>query len=114
MVSLDRRRINSTITFIQHDINEYTNCQSFRDNVSTDNSSRALRHNEFFKITDKNMKFAVGPIFKVTEHIHFQKLVMLAQYDLTQIVRMASIAIEYDSRFNEKPTQIKIKHVFLS
>lgn len=59
MVSLDRRRINSSLTFIYDVIHGHTNCQSIRDDITTDNNSRALRHNEFVKITDKNMKLAL-------------------------------------------------------
>lgn len=59
MQSLDRRRINSSITFIYDVIHGLTNCQSIREDLTVDINSRALRHKEYIKITDKNMRLTL-------------------------------------------------------
>jgi hypothetical protein len=59
MESLDRRRINTSITFIYDIIHGLSNCPSIRDDIAVDNNSRVLRHNEYIKITDKHMRLAL-------------------------------------------------------
>lgn len=59
MVSLDRRRINASITFIYDVIREGMNCQTIRNDLTIDSNIRELRHSEYIKINDKNMKLAL-------------------------------------------------------
>ena len=59
MVTLDRRRINVSIIFMYDLIHDLINCQSIRNDISVDSNSRTLRHNEYVKIIDKNMKLTL-------------------------------------------------------
>lgn len=59
MVSLDRRRINSSVIFMYDLLHDLTNCQSIRNDVAVNDRSRDLRNTEFVKIIDKKMKLSL-------------------------------------------------------
>ena len=59
MVSLDRRRMNSSIIFIYDVINGQANCPTIRRDLIVDTNDRNLRHIDYIKIIDKKMKRAL-------------------------------------------------------
>lgn len=65
MISLRRRRVDTSLTLIYDIINGTTNCPTVRENV-TFNPERTRRHTERFKIKDKNMQTELdAPIYKM-------------------------------------------------
>jgi len=58
MISLRRRRVNSSLTHIYDIINGTANCPLVRENVSF-NQERTRRNSERIKVTDKNMKISL-------------------------------------------------------
>ena len=58
MVSLERRRINTSIIFMYDLIHDHINCQTIRNDITIATNGRT-RHSEFIKVNDKHMKLTL-------------------------------------------------------
>lgn len=91
MISLHRRRINSSIVLIYDILNSHTNCPSVRDFMELNSNSRNLRRIEYIKITDKHMKLSLAA-------------------PITQMCRYANLTHECFSQSSSRSNFITLLH----
>lgn len=58
MISLQRRRINSSLIFLRDILNGNMNCPSIKQDIAVHTNDLNLRQTECFKLTDRQMKLA--------------------------------------------------------